>query len=124
MSDPKQFSAEEFFAQTPPPPRLEEHLAAVQRFVESNLRQGRRVVLVTVRLLSSCIVLPELSTARRRPRGSARGAVDAGGPPRAKVEMKAWANGTSFRGREKMLRGFYRPIDRLTSTRAAGLCPR
>ncbi|GAA5835070.1 hypothetical protein JCM9279_007188 [Rhodotorula babjevae] len=47
MSDPHQFSAEEFFAGEHPPARLEEHLAAVQRFVESNLRKGRRVVLVT-----------------------------------------------------------------------------
>lgn len=44
----EQFSAEQFFAQQPPPPRLQEHLDAVQAFVESNLRQGRRVVLVTV----------------------------------------------------------------------------
>ncbi|GAA5821448.1 hypothetical protein JCM3770_007086 [Rhodotorula araucariae] len=47
MADSTQFSAEQFFAQQPPPARLDEHLAAVQRFVGANLAQGRRVVLVT-----------------------------------------------------------------------------
>lgn len=44
----QQFSAEEFFAQQPPPPRLEAILKGVEEFVERNINQGRRVVLVTV----------------------------------------------------------------------------
>lgn len=42
------FSAEEFFAQQPPPPQLEEHLEQVREFVERNMNAGKRVVLVTV----------------------------------------------------------------------------
>ncbi|ORY79290.1 DNA/pantothenate metabolism flavo protein [Leucosporidium creatinivorum] len=41
------FSAEEFFAQQPPPPQLEEHLEQVREFVERNMNAGKRVVLVT-----------------------------------------------------------------------------
>ena len=44
----QQFSAADFFAQQPPPPRLEEQLKNVQQFVERNINEGRRVVLVTV----------------------------------------------------------------------------
>ncbi|GAA5873252.1 hypothetical protein JCM5296_004223 [Sporobolomyces johnsonii] len=49
MGEPQsqQFSAEEFFAQQPPPHNLEEHLAAVKAFVERNVNEGRRVVLIT-----------------------------------------------------------------------------
>ncbi|GAA5929043.1 phosphopantothenate--cysteine ligase CAB2 [Sporobolomyces koalae] len=43
----QQFSAEDFFAQQPPPARLEELLQGVQAFVEKNINEGRRVVLVT-----------------------------------------------------------------------------
>ncbi|GAA6062642.1 hypothetical protein JCM10212_003454 [Sporobolomyces blumeae] len=43
----QQFSAEEFFAQQPSPPHLEQQLEAVREFVERNINQGRRVVLVT-----------------------------------------------------------------------------
>ncbi|GAA5851270.1 hypothetical protein JCM3766R1_006047 [Sporobolomyces carnicolor] len=43
----QQFSAEEFFAQQPPPPRLEEVLRGVGEFVERNINNGKRVVLVT-----------------------------------------------------------------------------
>ncbi|KAK4702865.1 phosphopantothenate---cysteine ligase (ATP), partial [Phenoliferia sp. Uapishka_3] len=41
------FSAEDFFRIQPPPPHLQEHLDAVKSFVERNVSQGRRVVLVT-----------------------------------------------------------------------------
>ncbi|KAK4058371.1 Phosphopantothenate--cysteine ligase cab2 [Microbotryomycetes sp. JL221] len=41
------FSAEQFFASQPPPPRLDEHLKAVKAFVERNASKGKRVVLVT-----------------------------------------------------------------------------
>ncbi|KAM0788347.1 hypothetical protein ACM66B_001488 [Microbotryomycetes sp. NB124-2] len=41
------FSAEQFFAEQPPPPRLDEHLQAVKHFVELNASRGRKVVLVT-----------------------------------------------------------------------------
>lgn len=44
------FSAEEFFASQPPPPRLQEHIDAVREFVEKNATAGRRVVLITVSL--------------------------------------------------------------------------
>ncbi|SGZ16865.1 BQ5605_C020g09074 [Microbotryum silenes-dioicae] len=47
-ADRPQFSAEQFFAEQPPPARLQEHLNAVQAFVERNASAGRRVVLVTV----------------------------------------------------------------------------
>ncbi|GAA5975845.1 hypothetical protein JCM10908_005299 [Rhodotorula pacifica] len=47
MAEPTIFSAEEFFAQQPPPKDLDKRLAAVQRFVEVNINQGRRVVLIT-----------------------------------------------------------------------------
>ncbi|GAA5905440.1 phosphopantothenate--cysteine ligase CAB2 [Sporobolomyces salmoneus] len=43
----QQFSAEEFFAQQPPPPRLDEILKGVGEFVERNVNNGKRVVLVT-----------------------------------------------------------------------------
>ncbi|GAA5947871.1 hypothetical protein JCM3765_001121 [Sporobolomyces pararoseus] len=43
----QQFSAEEFFAQQPPPARLEEILKGVAEFVERNINNGKRVVLVT-----------------------------------------------------------------------------
>ncbi|KDE03222.1 hypothetical protein MVLG_06279 [Microbotryum lychnidis-dioicae p1A1 Lamole] len=46
-ADRPQFSAEQFFAEQPPPARLQEHLNAVQAFVERNASAGRRVVLVT-----------------------------------------------------------------------------
>lgn len=49
MSTPTQFSAEDFFAQQPPPKDLDKRLEAVQRFVERNVNEGRRVVLITVR---------------------------------------------------------------------------
>lgn len=42
------FSAEDFFNQQPPPPKLQQHLDEVKRFVERNASAGRRVVLVTV----------------------------------------------------------------------------
>ncbi|KAM0755152.1 DNA/pantothenate metabolism flavoprotein [Meredithblackwellia eburnea MCA 4105] len=42
-----QFSADEFFASQPKPPRLEEHLEQVRSFVERNVSSGRRVVLIT-----------------------------------------------------------------------------
>ncbi|KAK4051883.1 Phosphopantothenate--cysteine ligase cab2 [Microbotryomycetes sp. JL201] len=41
------FSAEQFFAEQPPPARLDEHLQAVERFVKHNASRGKRVVLVT-----------------------------------------------------------------------------
>ncbi|SCV67729.1 BQ2448_5340 [Microbotryum intermedium] len=46
-TDRPQFSAEQFFAEQPPPAKLQEHLNAVQAFVERNASAGRRVVLVT-----------------------------------------------------------------------------
>ncbi|GAA5849598.1 hypothetical protein JCM8547_000507 [Rhodosporidiobolus lusitaniae] len=47
MSEPRQFSADEFFAQQPPPPELDARLDEVHRFVRHNLEQGKRVVLIT-----------------------------------------------------------------------------
>ncbi|GAA5830746.1 hypothetical protein JCM11251_001061 [Rhodosporidiobolus azoricus] len=41
------FSAEDFFAQQPPPKELDKHLDDVRRFVQHNLDKGKRVVLVT-----------------------------------------------------------------------------
>jgi hypothetical protein len=49
MAEPKQFSAEEFFAQSPQPADLDKHLQQVHDFVQHNLNQGKRVVLITVR---------------------------------------------------------------------------
>ncbi|GAA5885645.1 hypothetical protein JCM6882_007510 [Rhodosporidiobolus microsporus] len=42
-----QFSAEDFFAQQPPPKDLDKHLDDVRQFVQHNLDKGKRVVLVT-----------------------------------------------------------------------------
>ncbi|GAA5867273.1 hypothetical protein JCM3774_002396, partial [Rhodotorula dairenensis] len=47
MAEPTVFSAEEFFAQQPPPKDLDRRLEGVRRFVEANLDAGRRVVLIT-----------------------------------------------------------------------------
>lgn len=47
MAEPTMFSAEEFFAQQPPPKDLDQRLDAVRRFVEFNINQGKRVVLIT-----------------------------------------------------------------------------
>ncbi|BGP23221.1 phosphopantothenate-cysteine ligase [Rhodotorula toruloides] len=47
MPSSTQFSAEDFFAQQPPPKDLDKRLEAVQRFVERNVNEGRRVVLIT-----------------------------------------------------------------------------
>lgn len=57
MSTPTQFSAEDFFAQQPPPKDLDKRLEAVQRFVERNVNEGRRVVLITVRLAGASELL-------------------------------------------------------------------
>jgi hypothetical protein len=43
------FDAETFFATQHPPPRLDQDLEAVQRFVQKHASEGRRIVLVTVR---------------------------------------------------------------------------
>lgn len=50
MGESRTFSAEEFFAQQPPPKDLDRHLDEVGRFVEANLAKGRKVVLITVSL--------------------------------------------------------------------------
>ncbi|GAA6000431.1 hypothetical protein JCM10207_008008 [Rhodosporidiobolus poonsookiae] len=46
-SEPTQFSADDFFAQQPPPKDLDRHLKDVHRFVQHNLDQGRKIVLIT-----------------------------------------------------------------------------
>ena len=48
------FSAERYFATQPPPPTLEEDVARVREFVQRQQQAKRKVVLVTVRVLS-CI---------------------------------------------------------------------
>ena len=52
------FSAEDFFAQQPPPPGLDAHLSQVKDFVERNASQGRKVVLVTVRQCITVVSTP------------------------------------------------------------------
>ncbi|BGP15801.1 hypothetical protein JCM10213_005717 [Rhodosporidiobolus nylandii] len=47
MPEQTQFSADDFFAQQPPPKDLDKHLEDVHRFVQHNLREGRKIVLVT-----------------------------------------------------------------------------
>ena len=43
------FSAEKYFATQPPPPSLEQDVARVKEFLQRQLQDGRKVVLVTVR---------------------------------------------------------------------------
>ncbi|GAA6027645.1 hypothetical protein JCM8097_007962 [Rhodosporidiobolus ruineniae] len=47
MAEPTQFSADDFFAQQPPPAQLDHHLDQVNAFVQHNLRQRKRIVLIT-----------------------------------------------------------------------------
>jgi hypothetical protein len=42
------FSAESYFATQPAPPELEEAIQGVKEFLDRNLKQGRKVVLITV----------------------------------------------------------------------------
>lgn len=48
MGEGQTFSADEFFAQQPPPKELDRHLDQVRAFVEANVNRGRKVVLITV----------------------------------------------------------------------------
>ena len=43
------FSADKYFATQPPPPSLEHDVARVKEFLQRQLQEGRKVVLVTVR---------------------------------------------------------------------------
>lgn len=45
------FSAERYFATQPPPTTLESDVARVSEFIQRQQREGRKVVLVTVRAL-------------------------------------------------------------------------
>lgn len=45
------FSAEQYFATQPPPPSLDQDVARVHEFVQRQVQDGRKTVLVTVRSL-------------------------------------------------------------------------
>lgn len=47
------FSAEKYFATQLPPPSLEQDVARVHDFLQRQLKEGRNVVLVTVRIAVS-----------------------------------------------------------------------
>ena len=73
------FSADRYFATQPPPPSLEHDVARVKEFVQRQLQEGRKVVLVTVRrcLTSRPYLAPIAADPRRLalplPRNSERG---------------------------------------------------
>ena len=59
---PTTFSAESYFATQPPPPTLDQDIQNVQSFVQRQEKEGRRIVLVTVRcplcgLLFRCTII-------------------------------------------------------------------
>lgn len=52
--EPTSFSADSYFATQPGPPTLERDVAGVREFVARQTKEGRNVVLVTVRNKLSC----------------------------------------------------------------------
>ena len=68
------FSAETYFATQPPPPSLEQDVARVHEFLQKQLQDGRKVVLVTVRFLPhlTSLIVADLRVAERRNHRSPR----------------------------------------------------